>query len=88
MLYEVITLPGVQSSGEGTGSLHVRGGTADQNLFYINQVPVYNTSHLFGFFTAFSPDIVSDFSLYKSHIPAKYGGRVSSIFDISSYNFV
>ncbi len=77
-------LPGVQSSGEGTGSLHVRGGTADQNLFYINQVPVYNTSHLFGFFTAFSPDIVSDFSLYKSHIPAKYGGRVSSIFDIST----
>ncbi len=77
-------LPGVQSAGEGASGLNVRGGTADQNLFYINKVPVYNTSHLFGFFTAFNPDIVNDFSLYKSNIPANFGGRVASVFDISS----
>ncbi|MBN1118426.1 MAG: TonB-dependent receptor [Bacteroidales bacterium] len=77
-------LPGVQSAGEGASGLNVRGGTADQNLFYINKVPVYNTSHLFGFFTSFSSDIINDFSLYKSNIPAKYGGRVSSVFDITT----
>ncbi len=77
-------LPGVQSAGEGASGLNVRGGTADQNLFYINKMPIYNTSHLFGFFTAFSPDIVTEFALYKSNIPAKYGGRVASIFDITT----
>lgn len=77
-------LPGVTNSGEGSSGLNVRGGTADQNLFYLNKIPVYNTSHLFGFFTAFSPDIVNSFSLYKSNIPAKYGGRISSIFDVST----
>lgn len=77
-------LPGVQSAGEGASGINVRGGTADQNLFYINKMPIYNTSHLFGFFTAFNPDIVNNFSLYKSNIPANYGGRVSSIFDIST----
>ncbi len=77
-------LPGVQSAGEGSSGIIVRGGTADQNLFYINKIPIYNTSHLFGFFTAFSSDIVNDFSLYKSNIPAEYGGRISSIFDIST----
>ena len=77
-------LPGVQTAGEGSSGLIVRGGTADQNLFYLNKVPIYNTSHLFGFFTAFSPDVVSDFTLYKSNIPASYGGRVSSVFDITT----
>jgi hypothetical protein len=77
-------LPGVQSAGEGSSGLIVRGGSADQNLFYINRLPVYNTAHLFGFFSAFSPDIVNNFSLYKSNIPAKYGGRVSSVFDINT----
>ncbi len=77
-------LPGVQSAGEGASGLNVRGGTADQNMFYINKIPVYNTSHLFGFFSAFSSDIINAFSLYKSNIPAKYGGRLSSIFDIST----
>lgn len=77
-------LPGVQTAGEGSSGLIVRGGTADQNLFYLNKVPVYNTSHLFGFFTAFSPDVVSDFTLYKSNIPASFGGRVSSVFDIAT----
>lgn len=77
-------LPGVENAGEGSSGFNVRGGTADQNMFYINKISVYNTSHLFGFFTAFSPDIVSDFSLYKNNIPAKYGGRIASIFEIST----
>jgi hypothetical protein len=84
-LLKVATLlPGVQTAGEGSAGIIVRGGTADQNLFYLNKIPIYNTSHIFGFFTAFSPDVVSDFTLYKSNIPASYGGRVSSIFDIST----
>jgi len=77
-------LPGVQNAGEGTSGFNVRGGTADQNMFYINNISIYNTSHLFGFFTSFSPDIVSDFSLYKNSVPAKYGGRIASIFNITT----
>jgi hypothetical protein len=77
-------LPGVQSVGEGSAGFNVRGGSADQNMIYVNRVPVYNSSHLFGFFTSFSPDIVKDFSMYKSNLPAAYGGRLSSIFDIST----
>ncbi len=77
-------LPGVQSAGEGSSGLYVRGGGADQNMFYINKIPVYNTSHLFGFFSAFSSDIVNSFSLYKSNIPAQYGGRLSSVFDVTT----
>jgi hypothetical protein len=77
-------LPGVQNAGEGSSGFNVRGGTADQNMFYINNISIYNTSHLFGFFTSFSPDIVSDFSLYKNSVPAKYGGRIASIFNITT----
>jgi len=77
-------LPGVESVGEGSSGINVRGSAADQNMFYLNKIPVYNTSHLFGFFTTFSPDIVNDFTLYKSNIPAKYGGRLASIFDITT----
>ncbi len=77
-------LPGVQNVGEGSSGFNVRGSPADQNLFYINKVPVYNPSHLFGFFSSFSPDIVKDFRLYKSNIPAEYGGRLASYFDIST----
>jgi len=79
-----LLLPGVQSVGEGASGYNVRGSPADQNVFYLDNVPVYNTSHLFGFFTAFTPDAISDFKLYKSNIPAKYGGRLSSIFDITA----
>lgn len=75
-------LPGITSAGEGTAGLNVRGGSSDQNAFYINSVPVYNTSHLFGFFPAFNSDIIRDFSIYKGHIPARYGGRLSSVFNI------
>ena len=77
-------LPGVQNVGEGSSGFNVRGSPADQNLFYINKVPVYNPSHLFGFFSSFSPDIIKDFRLYKSNIPAEYGGRLASYFDIST----
>ncbi len=77
-------LPGVQTMGEGTSGFNVRGSAADQNMFFINKMPVYNTAHLLGFFSAFNPDLVKDFTLYKSNIPAKYGGRLSSIFILNS----
>ena len=79
-----LLLPGVQSVGEGAAGYNVRGSPADQNVFYINNVPVYNVSHLMGFFTAFTPEAIDEFTLYKSNIPAKYGGRLSSIFDIKA----
>jgi hypothetical protein len=75
-------MPGIVSVGEGSSGLNVRGGSSDQNAFYINKIPVYNTSHLFGFFPAFNSDIVKDFSVYKGYVPAQYGGRLSSVFDI------
>jgi len=75
-------LPGIVTVGEGSAGLNVRGGNYDQNAFYINRIPIYNTSHLFGFFPAFNADIVKDFSIYKGHIPAEYGGRLSSVFNI------
>jgi len=84
VLKVVQMLPGVQSVGEGAAGFNVRGSSADQNMIYINKVPVYNSSHLFGFFTSFSPDIVKDFTLYKSNLPASYGGRLASVFDIST----
>lgn len=75
-------LPGVQSVGEGAAGFNVRGSGVDKNMIYIDKVPVYNSSHLFGFFTSFSPEIVSDFTLYKSNMPASFGGRLASFFDI------
>jgi len=75
-------LPGIVSVGEGSIGINVRGGNYDQNAFYINRMPVYNTSHLFGFFPAFNADIIQDFSIYKGHIPAQYGGQLSSVFNI------
>jgi hypothetical protein len=78
-----ITLPGIVST-EGGAGINVRGSASDQNAFYINRIPVYNTFHLFGFFSAFNPDIVRDFSIYKGHIPAEYGGRLSSVFRITT----
>ncbi len=75
-------LPGIVTVGEGSAGLNVRGGNYDQNAFYINRIPIYNTSHLFGFFPAFNADIIKDFSIYKGLIPAQYGGRLSSVFNI------
>ena len=77
-------LPGIVTTGEGPSGVNVRGGGSDQNAFYINTVPIYNTSHLFGFFPAFNSDIIRDFSIYKGYVPAQYGGRLSSVFNINS----
>jgi hypothetical protein len=78
------TLPGIVSEGEGSAGLNVRGSGSDQNAFYINRRPIYNTSHLFGFFPAFNSDIIQDFSIYKGHIPAQYGGRLASVFNVTT----
>ncbi|MEZ5072035.1 MAG: TonB-dependent receptor [Bacteroidales bacterium] len=77
-------LPGITSAGEASVGVNVRGGNVDQNIFYINRMPVYNTSHLFGFFSAFNSDIIRDFSIYKGNVPVNYGGRLSSVFNILS----
>lgn len=77
-------LPGVVSVGEGAAGLNVRGGGFDQNAFYFNKIAIYNTSHMFGFFPAFNAYVVEDFSLYKGFVPAKYGGRLSSVFNINA----
>jgi hypothetical protein len=79
-----VTLPGIISAGEGSAGLIVRGSGSDQNAFYINRIPVYNTSHLFGFFPAFNSDIIKDLAIYKGHIPAQYGGRLASVFNITT----
>ncbi|MEM7659198.1 MAG: TonB-dependent receptor [Bacteroidota bacterium] len=78
-----LLLPGVQSLGEGASGFQVRGGSVGQNLVLLNQAPVFNSSHLFGFFSAFHPDLISDFDLYKGSIPARFGGRIASVLDIN-----
>ena len=75
-------LPGVSTVGEGASGFNVRGGSVGQNLVLLDEAPVYNSSHLLGFFSVFNPDAVKDIKLYKGGIPARYGGRISSILDI------
>ncbi len=75
-------LPGVSSVGEGSSGFNVRGGAIDQNLVLLDEAPVYNSSHLFGFFSVFNPDVVKDVKLIKGGIPSSYGGRISSILDV------
>ncbi len=75
-------LPGVSTVGEGASGFNVRGGSVGQNLVLLDEAPVYNSSHLLGFFSVFNPDAVKDVKLYKGGIPAKYGGRISSLLDI------
>jgi CarboxypepD_reg-like domain/TonB-dependent Receptor Plug Domain len=75
-------LPGVTSVGEGASGFNVRGGNIDQNLVLLDEAPVYNSSHLFGFFSVFNPDAIKDVKLIKGGIPAQYGGRISSILDV------
>ncbi len=84
ILRVIQTLPGVKTVGEASTGFNVRGGSADQNLILFNDATVYNPSHFFGFFSAFNPDVVSSVELYKSSIPAKYGGRLSSVLDVVS----
>ena len=74
--------PGVKSAGEGNAGFFVRGGSADQNLILLDEAPVYNASHLLGFFSVFNSDALKDVTLYKGGMPAEYGGRSSSVMDI------
>jgi len=75
-------LPGVSTVGEGATGFNVRGGGIDQNLVLLDEAPVYNSAHLFGFFSVFNPDAVKDVKLIKGGIPAVYGGRLSSLLDV------
>ncbi|MBB6274546.1 hypothetical protein HDF26_005024 [Pedobacter cryoconitis] len=75
-------LPGVKASSEGTSGFFVRGGSADQNMILLDEAPVYNASHLLGFFSTFNSDAIKNVTLYKSGMPAQYGGRLSSVMDI------
>ena len=75
-------LPGVQSEGEGSSGFLVRGGAADQNLILLDEAPVYNASHLLGFFSTFNSDAIKDATLIKGNSPAQYGGRLSSVLDV------
>jgi CarboxypepD_reg-like domain/TonB-dependent Receptor Plug Domain len=84
LLRVLLTLPGVKSVGEASTGLNVRGGSADQNLILFNDATIYNAAHFFGLFSAFNPDVVKSVELYKSSIPARYGGRLSSVIDIES----
>lgn len=84
ILRVVMTLPGVKTVGEASTGLNVRGGSADQNLILFNDATIFNPSHFFGLFSAFNPEVVKDLQLYKSGIPAKYGGRLSSVLEVNS----
>ena len=82
VIKSILLLPGVTSAGEGASGFNVRGGAADQNLILLDEAIIFNSSHLFGFFSVFNPDAIKDLKLYKGGIPARYGGRVSSVLDI------
>ncbi len=78
-----LLLPGVQTVGEASAGFNVRGGSTDQNLILLNKIPLLNASHLFGFFSAFNSDLINNVALYKGSMPAKYGGRLSSVMEIT-----
>ena len=78
----ILLLPGVSNAGEGSTGFNVRGGAADQNLILLDEAMIYNPSHLFGFFSVFNPDAIKDVTLYKGGIPARYGGRASSVLEV------
>lgn len=82
VIKSITLLPGITNAGEGSSGFNVRGGAADQNLILLDEATIYNSSHLFGFFSVFNPDAIKDLKLYKGGIPARYGGRVSSVLDI------
>jgi len=79
----IMMLPGVKTAGEASSGINVRGGSTDQNLILFNGSTIYNPTHLFGLFSAFNPDLVKEIELYKSSIPTKYGGRISSVLEVS-----
>lgn len=82
ILKSILQLPGVTNAGEGASGFNVRGGAADQNLILLDEALIYNSSHLFGFFSVFNSDAIKDLKLYKGGIPSRFGGRVSSVLDI------
>ncbi len=82
VIKSIVLLPGVTSAGEGASGFNVRGGSVDQNLILLDEATIFNSSHLFGFFSVFNPDAIKDIKLYKGAIPARYGGRLSSVLDI------
>ena len=84
ILRVVTTLPGVKTVGEASTGLNVRGGASDQNLILFNDATIYNPAHFFGMFSAFNPELINNVELYKSSIPANFGGRLSSVLDINS----
>ncbi|HEX2395276.1 MAG TPA: TonB-dependent receptor [Bacteroidales bacterium] len=84
ILKSILLVPGVKSVGEASAGFNVRGGSADQNLIFLYGAPIYNSTHFFGFFSAINSDIIRDVTLYKGGIPARYGGRISSVLDIGT----
>lgn len=82
IIKSITLLPGIQSGGEGSSGLYVRGGGPDENLMLLDEAPVYNASHLMGFFSVFNSDAIKDIQVFKGGIPAEYGGKASSVIDI------
>jgi hypothetical protein len=82
ILKTIQLLPGIKSAGDGNSGLYVRGGAADQNLILLDDAPIYNASHVFGFFSTFNSDAIKDLTVYKGGMPAQYGGRLSSVIDV------
>ncbi len=82
VLKSILLLPGVTNAGEGASGFNVRGGGADQNLILLDEATIFNSSHVFGFFSVFNPDAIKDLKLYKGGIPARFGGRAASVLDI------
>lgn len=82
VLKTITLLPGIQNGGEGSSGLYVRGGGPDENLMILDEAPVYNASHLMGFFSVFNSDAIKDIEVYKGGIPSEYGGKASSVIDI------
>lgn len=82
VLKSILLLPGVTNAGEGASGFNVRGGGADQNLILLDEATIFNSSHVFGFFSVFNPDAIKDLKLYKGGIPARFGGRASSVLDV------
>lgn len=82
VLKTITLMPGIKSAGEGNTGFYVRGGSPDQNLILLDEAPVYNASHLLGFFSTFNSDAIKDVTIYKGGMPAEYGGRLSSVLDV------
>ena len=83
VINSLTSMAGVQTVGEGASGFNVRGGSEDQNLVLMNGAPIFNPSHILGLFSVFSPDATEEFSLYKGHMPEQFGGRLSSVLDVS-----